>query len=56
MGLICPDCGNEKSFLAKTLQIHVVQASQAELYGYETPNWPSDHAAVVVDVDIAGAP
>ena len=31
MGLICPDCGNEKSFLAKTLQIHVVQASQAEL-------------------------
>jgi len=33
-----------------------LSASQAEVYGYETPNWPSDHAAVVVDVDIAGAP
>ena len=31
MGLICPDCGNERSFLAKTLQIHVVQASRVGL-------------------------
>ena len=26
MGLTCPNCGNERSFLAKTLQVHVVQA------------------------------
>ena len=31
MGLTCPNCGNEKSFLAKTLQVHVVQAGGAEL-------------------------
>jgi hypothetical protein len=31
MALTCPNCGNEKSFLAKTLQIHVVEAGGAEL-------------------------
>ena len=31
MGLTCTNCGNEKSFLAKTLQVHVVQAGGAEL-------------------------
>ena len=31
MALTCPNCGNEKSFLAKTLQMHVVQAGGAEL-------------------------
>jgi len=31
MGLTCQNCGNERSFLAKTLQTHVVQAGGAEL-------------------------
>ena len=31
MGLTCPNCGNERSFLAKTLQVHVVQAGGKEL-------------------------
>jgi hypothetical protein len=31
MGLMCPNCGNEKNFLVKTLQMHVVQAGGAEL-------------------------
>ena len=30
MGLTCPSCGNEKSFLVKTLQMHVVQAGGKE--------------------------
>ena len=31
MGLTCPNCGNERSFLAKTLQTHVVQSGGKEL-------------------------
>jgi hypothetical protein len=31
MALTCPDCGNERSFQVKTLQMHVVQAGGAEL-------------------------
>ena len=31
MGLTCPSCGNERGFLAKTLQMHVVQAGGREL-------------------------
>jgi hypothetical protein len=31
MALTCPNCGNEKSFLAKTLQMHVVEAGGEEL-------------------------
>ena len=31
MGLTCPNCGNERSFLAKTLQTHVVQSGREEL-------------------------
>ena len=31
MGLTCPSCGNGKGFLAKTLQIHIVQAGGREL-------------------------
>ena len=31
MGLTCQNCGNERSFLAKTLQTHVVQAGGKEL-------------------------
>ncbi len=31
MGLTCANCGNERSFLAKTLQVHVVQAGGEEL-------------------------
>ena len=31
MGLTCASCGNKRSFLVKTLQIHVVQAGGQEL-------------------------
>jgi len=31
MELTCPNCGNERSFLAKTLQTHVVQSGGEEL-------------------------
>ena len=31
MGLTCTNCGNERSFLAKTLQTHVVQSGGKEL-------------------------
>lgn len=33
VGLTCPSCGNEKKFLVKTLQMHVVQleGSQVEV-------------------------
>ena len=31
MALTCPHCGHEKSFLAKTLQMHVVEAGGEEL-------------------------
>ncbi|MDA1093627.1 MAG: hypothetical protein O3A25_10230 [Acidobacteria bacterium] len=31
MALTCPNCGNAKTFLAKTLQMHVVKAGGAEL-------------------------
>ena len=31
MALICPECGNERSFQVKTLQMHVVQAGGSEL-------------------------
>jgi hypothetical protein len=31
MGLTCPNCGNGRSFLAKTLQTHVVQSDKDEL-------------------------
>ncbi len=31
MGLTCLSCGNERSFLVKTLQMHVVQAGATEL-------------------------
>tara|TARA_B100000029_G_scaffold43272_1_gene40119 strand:+ start:410 stop:631 length:222 start_codon:yes stop_codon:yes gene_type:complete len=39
MALTCPDCGNEKSFQVKTLQMHVVQAggSELELSDQSTP-------------------
>ena len=31
MGLTCSNCGNERNFLVKTLQIHVIQASGEDL-------------------------
>ena len=31
MGLTCPNCGNAKSFLVKTLQMHVVQLDEARV-------------------------
>ena len=31
MGLTCPTCGNTKSFLVKTLQMHVVQLDDARV-------------------------
>jgi hypothetical protein len=29
MGLTCPNCGNEKNFLVKTLQMHILQVEEA---------------------------
>ena len=29
MGLTCPNCGNDKNFLVKTLQMHVLQVEEA---------------------------
>lgn len=31
MGLTCPSCGNQKKFLVKTLQMHVVQLDEAHV-------------------------
>ena len=31
MGLTCPNCGNQRSFVVKTLQMHVVQMGGQEL-------------------------
>jgi RNase P subunit RPR2 len=31
VGLICPSCGNQKKFLVKTLQMHVVQLDDARV-------------------------
>ena len=29
MGLTCANCGNEKTFLVKTLQMHILQVEEA---------------------------
>jgi len=31
MALVCPSCGNERNFLVKTLQMHVVQVEGARV-------------------------
>ena len=31
MALTCPSCGNERNFLVKTLQIHVVQVEDSHV-------------------------
>ena len=31
MSLTCPSCGNERNFLVKTLQIHVVQLEDSHV-------------------------
>jgi len=31
VGLTCPSCGNQKKFLVKTLQMHVVQLDEAHV-------------------------
>ena len=31
MSLTCPSCGNERNFLVKTLQIHVVQVEDSHV-------------------------
>ncbi len=31
MGLTCPACGNDRNFLVKTLQIHVVQLEDSRV-------------------------
>ena len=31
MSLACPSCGNERSFLVKTLQLHVVQLEDSRV-------------------------
>jgi len=31
MALVCPSCGNQRSFLVKTLQMHVVQLEDSHV-------------------------
>lgn len=31
MALVCPNCGNQKNFLVKTLQMHVVQLEDSHV-------------------------
>ena len=31
MGLTCPNCGNTRNFLVKTLQMHVVQLDDSRV-------------------------
>lgn len=31
MGVVCPSCGNDKNFLVKTLQMHVVRVEDSHV-------------------------
>ncbi len=35
MALTCPNCGNDRNFLVKTLQMHVVQVDDARVESTE---------------------
>jgi hypothetical protein len=35
MALTCPNCGNDRNFLVKTLQMHVVQVDDARVESSE---------------------
>ena len=41
MALMCPDCGNRKSFQVKTLQMHLLQVEETGLFDAETYGDPA---------------
>lgn len=60
MSLTCPNCGNSENFLAKTLQMHLLQVSGDQLQPAQEEGRPAlvellcDECESSVDLDVLG--
>lgn len=60
MSLTCPNCGNSETFLAKTLQMHLVRVSEEQLQPAQEEGRPAlvellcDECESTVDLDAIG--